>query len=187
MIVIADTDLLANQHWVQEREVLGQKTQVPTADNAAFILGVLENLSGSDALIALRGRGVKERPFTMVEEIRRDSEKIFREKEQALTAKLKTVEGELQKLEVVGEDGKTLITDKEREMVDKFRGEMIETRRELRDVKLDLGKTSTVSTAGSSLPTSQLYRWPSASAASDGRCGRAAGEKHTAKAARRPL
>ena len=103
--MIADTDMLANQHWVQEREVLGQKTQVPTAANAAFLLGALENLSGSDALIALRGRGVKERPFTMVEEIRRASERKFREKEQALTARLKSVEGELQKLEVVGEGG----------------------------------------------------------------------------------
>lgn len=138
VIVIADTDILANQQWVQDREVLGQKTQVPTADNAAFLLAVLENLSGNDALITLRGRGVKERRFTMVDEIRRASERKFREKEQALTARLKSVEGELQKLEVVGENGATLVTDKEREAIDKFRGEMLETRRELREVKRGL-------------------------------------------------
>ncbi len=140
VIVIADTDFLANQHWVQERDVMGQKTQVPTADNAAFLLGALENLSGSDALIALRGRGVKERPFTLVDEIRRESEKTFREKELALTARLKSVQGELEKLEVTGKDGATLVTDKEREAIEKFRGEMLETRRELRDVKLGLRK-----------------------------------------------
>jgi ABC-type uncharacterized transport system involved in gliding motility auxiliary subunit len=140
VIVVADTDLLANQFWVQEREVLGQKTQIPTADNAAFLVGALENLSGSDAMIELRGRGIKDRPFTVVEEIRRESERKFREKEQALTARLKSVESELQKLEVTGEGGATLLTDKEREAIDKFRGEMLETRRELREVKLDLRK-----------------------------------------------
>lgn len=140
VIVVADTDMLANQFWVQEREVLGQKTQIPTADNAAFLVGALENLSGSDAMIELRGRGIKERPFTVVEEIRRESERKFREKEEALTARLKSVEAQLQKLEVTGEGGATLLTEKEREAIDKFRGEMLETRRELREVKLGLRK-----------------------------------------------
>ncbi|MGQ0672668.1 MAG: GldG family protein [Hyphomicrobium sp.] len=138
LVVIADTDMLANQHWVQEREVLGQRTQVPVSDNASFLVGALENLSGSDALIALRGRGVKERPFTMVQDIRRESERKFREKEQGLTAKLKAVEGELEKLQVTGEGGATLLTEKERSAIDKFKGEMLATRRELREVKRGL-------------------------------------------------
>ena len=137
-IVVADTDMLANQFWVQAREVMGQQMQMPTAHNAAFVVGALENLTGSDALIALRGRGVKERRFTLVEDIRRDAERQFREKEQTLTAKLKTVEDELRKLETTGEGGGAILTDKEQQAVEKFRAEMLETRRELRDVKYSL-------------------------------------------------
>ena len=83
--MIADTDLLADQFWAQKRELLGQEVIIPTSNNVSLVLGALENLSGSDALIALRGRGVKERPFTLVENLRRDAERQFREKEQALT------------------------------------------------------------------------------------------------------
>ncbi|HKZ95469.1 MAG TPA: GldG family protein [Hyphomicrobiaceae bacterium] len=138
-IVVADTDMLADRFWVEQRELLGQQVLIPHAHNAAFVLGGLENLSGSDALIALRGRGVKERPFTWVEDLRRDAERQFREKEQALTQKLKGVEAELQKLEQSGgEGGNVILSDAERQSIERFRTEMLDTRRQLRDVKLAL-------------------------------------------------
>jgi ABC-type uncharacterized transport system involved in gliding motility auxiliary subunit len=137
-IVVADTDILADRFWVEQREMMGQQVVTPLAHNAAFVVGALENLTGSDDLIALRGRGVKERPFTLVESIRRDSERDFREKEQALTEKLRNVEQELKKLEAAGEGGSVILSDAERQAIEKFRGEMLSTRRELRNVKLAL-------------------------------------------------
>jgi ABC-type uncharacterized transport system involved in gliding motility auxiliary subunit len=137
-IVVGDTDILADRFWVEVRDMMGQQVATPLAHNAAFVVGALENLTGSDDLIALRGRGVKERPFTLVEAIRRDAERDFREKEQALTEKLRKVEGELKKLEAAGEGGSVILTDAERQAIEKFRGEMLSTRRELRNVKLAL-------------------------------------------------
>lgn len=137
-IVVADTDLLADQFWVQKRELMGQQVVMPTAHNAALVLGALENLSGSDALIALRGRGVRERPFTLVESLRRDAERQFREKEQALTDKLKGLQTQLANLESKGQGGAVILTDEERQTIDNARAEMLSTRRQLRDVKLEL-------------------------------------------------
>lgn len=138
VIVVADTDILADQFWVN-RQMMGQDVVIPTAHNAAFVVGALENLSGSNALIALRGRGVKERPFTLVEDLRRDAEQKFRSKEEALEEKLKTAQAELQKIQSSGDGGNgVILTDKEQQAVDKFRGEMLDTRRELRKVKLAL-------------------------------------------------
>ncbi len=136
VIVVADTDLLADQFWVNTS--LGQGVAIPTANNASFVVGALENLSGSNALIALRGRGVKERPFTLVEDLRRSAEQKFRAKEQALEDKLKTAQGELQKIQASGNGGSAILSDKEQQAVEKFRGEMLDTRRELRRVKLAL-------------------------------------------------
>lgn len=137
-IVIADTDILSDQFWVDVREFAGQQIAVPLAHNAAFVVGALENLSGSEALLSLRGRGIADRPFEWVERIRRNSERQFREKEQALTVKLKDVQEKLAKLEKSG-DGETLIlSDKDRQTIEKFRSEMIAVRRDLRDVKLAL-------------------------------------------------
>jgi ABC-type uncharacterized transport system involved in gliding motility auxiliary subunit len=137
-VVIADTDLLNDQFWVDVRDFLGQQVAIPHAHNAAFVIGALENLSGSDALLSLRGRGVTDRPFELVNTIRRDAERRFREKEQALTAKLKDVQEQLAKLERAGEGENVILTEKDRQAIERFRSEMLTVRRELRDVKLAL-------------------------------------------------
>jgi ABC-type uncharacterized transport system involved in gliding motility auxiliary subunit len=136
-IVVADADLMADQFWVERSELLGQEVDVPTAQNAAFIIGGLENLSGNDALIALRGRGVTSRPFTLVDNLRRQAERRFREKEQTLSQKLEQLQSQLAKLESSG-GGQVILSDEERETAEKFRSELVTTRRDLRDVKLAL-------------------------------------------------
>lgn len=135
VIVVADSDILADQFWVDRRQLMGQDVVMPAAHNAAFVIGALDNLSGNNDLIALRGRGVKDRPFTYVDALRRDAERRFRDKEQALEQKLKTAQEELAKLQTSGEGGSVILSQKEREAVERFRGEMLETRRELREVK----------------------------------------------------
>lgn len=135
VIVVADTDILADQFWVDRRELMGQNLVMPSAHNAAFVVGALDNLSGNNALIALRGRGVNERPFTYVEALRRDAERQYRSKEQDLEKKLKNAQDELQKLQTAGEGGSVILSEKEREAVDTFKSQMLETRRELREVK----------------------------------------------------
>jgi ABC-type uncharacterized transport system involved in gliding motility auxiliary subunit len=134
-IVIADTDLLADQFWVDVREFLGQQVAIPNASNAAFVVNALDNLSGSDAMIALRGRGAEDRPFKLVNELRRQSEQRYREKEQALTAKLKEVQEQLAKLESTGDGANLILSESDRQAIEKFRGDMLSIRRELREVK----------------------------------------------------
>jgi ABC-type uncharacterized transport system involved in gliding motility auxiliary subunit len=134
-IVVADADMLNDQFWVEVREFLGQQVAIPNASNAAFVVNALDNLSGSEALIALRGRGAEDRPFKLVNELRRDAERRYREKEQALTTKLKDVQDQLAKLERTGEGGSVILSDSDRQAIDKFRGDMLAVRRELREVK----------------------------------------------------
>jgi ABC-type uncharacterized transport system involved in gliding motility auxiliary subunit len=139
VIVVADSDFLNDQFWVTIQEMLGQRLAMPQAHNAAFVINALENLSGGEALATLRGRGVNDRPFERVSNIRREAERRYREKEQALNAKLKDLQGKLQQMETKsGEGGQILLSDKDRQSIDRFRGEMIEVRRELRGVQADL-------------------------------------------------
>jgi ABC-type uncharacterized transport system involved in gliding motility auxiliary subunit len=135
VIVVADTDMLADQFWVDTREFLGQQVAIPNASNSAFVVNALDNLSGSESLIALRARGTDERPFKLVAELRRDAERRYREKEQALTAKLKEVQDKLAKFESGAEGGAVILNEADRQSIDKFRADMLSTRRELREVK----------------------------------------------------
>lgn len=139
VVVIADSDMLNDQFWVESRDFMGQKIAVPLAHNAAFVVNALENLSGGEALAGLRGRGINDRPFELVGEIRRDAERRFREKEQTLVAQLKELQEKVGNMETKGGEGGTvLLSDKDKQTIDAARTEMIGVRRELRDVKLAL-------------------------------------------------
>ncbi len=65
-IVVADTDVLEDRFWVQTQEFFGRRVATPNANNGDFAVNAIENLSGSDALIGLRSRGVSARPFTRI-------------------------------------------------------------------------------------------------------------------------
>ncbi|MBX9862710.1 MAG: Gldg family protein [Hyphomicrobium sp.] len=140
-IVVADTDFLNDRFWVENRDMLGQQFVVPSASNGAFVVGALENLTGSDAMLALRGRGIKDRTFTLVENLRRDAERQYREKEEALTAKLKSAEAELQKHQTAAATNGVIASEQENAVIEGFKAQVIETRRELRQVKLALGQS----------------------------------------------
>ncbi len=144
VIVVADTDILHDQFWVEVRDFLGQQVAVPNADNATFVVNALEQLAGGSALANLRGRGVVERPFNRVSDLRRAAETQFRQKEEGLVNKLKDLQEKVAKMQaqVVG-DGTTgptsvMLSEADRQTIDKFRSDMISTRRELRDVKAAL-------------------------------------------------
>jgi ABC-type uncharacterized transport system involved in gliding motility auxiliary subunit len=139
IVIVADSDMLNDQFWVESRDFLGQQVAIPQAHNAAFVVNALENLSGGEMLAGLRGRGINDRPFELVSEIRRDAERRFREKEQTLVAKLKELQDQVSKMETKGgEGGAILLSDKDKQTIENARVEMIGVRRELRDVKLAL-------------------------------------------------
>jgi ABC-type uncharacterized transport system involved in gliding motility auxiliary subunit len=139
VVVVADTDFLQDQFWLDIRELAGQQMALPYAHNGAFVLAALENLTGSDALISLRARGVADRPFDLVNQLRRDAEARYLSSEQALTERLKEVRTKLASLQKEG-SGELVLSDKDRQEIEKFRADLIETQRELRLVKRELRK-----------------------------------------------
>ena len=135
LIVVADTDLLDDRNWLSS---LGQQVSVPVADNANLVANALDYLLGSEALTSLRGREVTVRPFTKVAEIRRASEAQYRAKEQELLQRLNDLQGKLSSLRVGEGDDASLLSEAQRKEIDGFRTQLLETRRELRDVQLAL-------------------------------------------------
>ena len=134
IIVIADSDLLHDNFWVRTQDFLGQQIIIPEANNADFVLNSLDNLTGGEALIGLRGRGVESRPFHLVDQIRRDAEQQYRQREQALNAKLEDLQKQLKNIERKS-DGKVILTAEEKKAIENFRQEMVVVRQELRSVK----------------------------------------------------
>lgn len=141
LILVADADLIDDGFWVSRQQFLGQQVVQQTSANAAFLLNALENLSGSTDLIGLRGRGESNRPFTVIEDLRRDAEQRYLAEEQALSTRLSETERQLAELQgKAGEAGGQLLSAEETEAIRAFQDQVIETRRELRAVQLGLRK-----------------------------------------------
>ena len=141
VIVVADTDMLEDRSWAQVQEFFGQRLAVPIANNGDFVINALDHLSGSDDLISLRSRGQSARPFDVMLAIQREAELAFRAKERELTEKLKAAEAKLKELQSKeqGEGAaRALVTASQQQAIDQFRAEMLDTRRQLRDVQFEL-------------------------------------------------
>ena len=139
LILVADTDILADRFWLQIQDFFGQRVVTPTADNASFVINALDNLSGSSALIGLRSRGLSDRPFEYVRDIQKRAELRYRDRERALVAQLEDVQSRLTDLQTTEKaEGGAILSEEQKEAIEKFRGEIRKIRRELRDVRRDL-------------------------------------------------
>jgi ABC-type uncharacterized transport system involved in gliding motility auxiliary subunit len=146
IIIFADSDIFTDHFWVEAQELQGQRVAIPIAHNSAFVLNAIENLSGSSALISLRSRSTSNRPFTLVNSIRRRAEQKFLQQEKALEDKMTATQNRLAELE--GRRGaapkpgagrtQDMLTPEQEAEIEKFRAELIETRGALRDVQLKL-------------------------------------------------
>jgi ABC-type uncharacterized transport system involved in gliding motility auxiliary subunit len=144
VIVVADTDMLADRFWVQAQDFFSQRVVVPTANNGDFVTNALDSLSGSDALISLRSRGVAYRPFERVQALQRAAEQRLRGTELDLQRKLKETQNKLTALQTVeggGEPGaapreaNVIVSPEQQKEIDNFRRELISINRQLRDVQ----------------------------------------------------
>ena len=138
-ILIADTDILSNRLWVQVQNFFGQQLISPFADNGDLIVNSADNLSGSSALISIRGRNSSTRPFTVVEDMRRAADERFRTTEQQLQEQLSETERKLNELQANKSSENAMIMSPEQQAeVQRFQNEKVRIRKELRDVRRSL-------------------------------------------------
>ena len=139
IIIVADTDLLADNFWLSTQDLFGQQITVPTANNGDFVANAADNLAGSSALISLRSRGLSSRPFTLVKQIQNRAQDLYQSKEQSLETELADVKKKLKDLQTKepGHGGAVLSAEQQK-TISKFRARVIEIRRQLREVQLDL-------------------------------------------------
>ncbi len=141
VILVSDTDILADHFWVRSQNMFGVDVPQPIANNGDFVINSIENLSGNTDLISLRGRGKYSRPFEKVEEIRKAAEKQFRQREKELEASLAETEKKIRQLQQEQGDEKSyLLNNKLTQEIEQFRNERLMTRKELRNVQHELRK-----------------------------------------------
>ena len=139
VIVVADTDLLADRMWAQAQSLFGQLLVTEFASNGAFVINALEILAGSSDLMSLRGRAAFSRPFDRVNELRLEAEEQFRRTENELQQELVRTEDRLAELQESREDQFSFSLSPEQEQeLEKFTAERLRIRSDLREVRRNL-------------------------------------------------
>ena len=136
LLLIGDTDFLANRFWARLQDIGGgRKLVLPLAGNATFLLNALQEMSGGEALSGLTGRMVKPRRFERIEALRKRAEQLYRAREQQLRQQLKAAEAQLSGITARIEGSRLIISERDREKIAKVRAEILSLRRSLRDVQ----------------------------------------------------
>jgi gliding motility-associatede transport system auxiliary component len=139
LIVVADTDMLADPLWVRTQNVFGQHFAMAWANNGDFLANAADNLAGSGDLISIRGRQSFFRPFTKVDDLRKHANEQLLAKEKELDNELKDTEKKLSELEAGRTTKGSLVLSPEQEAeLSRFQQERVRIRKELRDVRRSL-------------------------------------------------
>lgn len=128
IIMIADADVMDDGFYVQP-----QTGQV-LADNAAFVLNALDNLSGDFALTELRSRAPAARPMKRVDDIEAAARTRLYAEQTRLQALLDDAEAGASALEARRAGG-VASTDEELAEISSYREQALEARRQLRAVE----------------------------------------------------
>ncbi|MGH8090378.1 MAG: GldG family protein [Rudaea sp.] len=141
IILVADTDLLSDRMWVQVQPFFGQKIMNAFANNGDFFINAVDNITGSSDLISIRGRATSQRPFTVVEDMKRAAEQNSRGKEQELQQQLSDTERKLTELQSGKDKGSEMIlSSAQQNELQSFLQKKVEIRKQLRQVRRDLDK-----------------------------------------------
>ena len=137
IIVVADTDLLADKFYITPSGYYGYQSPRIINDNLNFLVNACEVLTGGDELISLRTRGKFERPFTRVLAIERKAQEKWREKETELQERIEYLQLKLKRLESQKSPHQQTfgISPKQQAEVDKMKSEHQRIKSELKTVR----------------------------------------------------
>lgn len=138
VVLVADTDILEDRFWVQSQDFFGQTVTIPIANNGDFVANAIDVLSGGDDLISLRSRGTSARPFELINNIQRVADARYQATEKDLETKLKATQDKIKQLREQGARPGVAMAAEQEKTLDNFRTDMIQIRRQLRQVQLAL-------------------------------------------------
>jgi ABC-2 type transport system permease protein len=127
-IVMADVDLLDDRLFANPAD------GTIFADNAAFFLNALDNLSGDPALLSLRSRAPAARPMTRVDQLEEAGRSRLAAEEPLLRQQIEVVSGRIQTL-MAAPAGSDLLRGEGSDALPMLRAEAANLRAQLRDLQ----------------------------------------------------
>jgi ABC-type uncharacterized transport system involved in gliding motility auxiliary subunit len=138
IIIVTDTDLLADRMWVIEQNIFGSPVFDDIANNGDFAINLVDNLAGDPNLISLRTRTVSSRPFARIEKIQRSAELRYHDKQNQLQSDLEALNQKLLQLQARNQAGAGSVNALEKNEIARYQKQKMAIRSELRQVQRQL-------------------------------------------------
>jgi ABC-type uncharacterized transport system involved in gliding motility auxiliary subunit len=136
VILVADTDLLSDRLWVSyTQSLLGQPQLSALANNGDLLTNIADNLSGSSALLSIRGRVSSQRPFTRVQALRSAADQKYLSKMQELQRELAVTRTRLSELQPSKAGRGDAVSAEQRAEIEQFLQRQLAINKALRDVQ----------------------------------------------------
>ena len=135
MVLVADSDLLSDQTWLETRADGGK---VPFANNADFVINALDQLSGGAKMMDLRGRGVGERRLTVLDDMNRQAETASRAREAEFSQAIDQLRSKIESRTSSRRGGAMSVEDALE--IETLRSEILTLRQQLRASQFDVQK-----------------------------------------------
>jgi ABC-type uncharacterized transport system involved in gliding motility auxiliary subunit len=136
--LIADADMLTDTASVSIQNVFGQRVIIPRNDNLNFAQGLVEQFAGDQGLINLRSRASFTRPLKVIDDMQMQAQAKYLGKIKELEDTLSTTQQKLSHLQKEKPQQGVILTPQERKEVDAFRQKLVDTRRDLKELRRNL-------------------------------------------------
>jgi len=137
--IIADVDLIFDEVCVEEINFFGSKAYRPLNDNLSLFANLVEQMAGSEELIAIRSRGDFNRPFVVVDKLEQAAGERWQEKEKTLEERLRQAQARINELQQQKSDNtRFILSEQQKQEIANFRAEEFQVKQELKDVRKKL-------------------------------------------------
>jgi gliding motility-associatede transport system auxiliary component len=142
VILVADSDMLADQVCVQVRNFMGYRVVQPINGNLNLLQSLVEQLSGDSDLISLRSRASLNRPFTRLKEMEAKAGREFEDQLKELETKKSETERKISELQSAkaGNDQKFILSPEQQKELVNYQATVAEANKNLKLTRKKLRK-----------------------------------------------
>jgi gliding motility-associatede transport system auxiliary component len=139
VILVGDADMLADQFALREVNSIFGTMAMALNDNLSFAQNAVGQMAGNSDLIAMRSRGVENRPFTVIKKMEAAAEMQYQSKIKELQASLTSTQQRLNELQQTKSQSQRYILSPEQQtQIENFQKQEAKVRSDLKQVQKDL-------------------------------------------------
>ena len=142
VILVADTDMLADQVCVQVRNIMGYRMVQPMNGNLNLVQSLVEQLAGDSDLVTLRSRASLNRPFTRLKEMEAKAGREWEDKLKELETKKSETERKISELQAAkaGSEQKFILSPEQQKELANYQETVASANKDLKETRKKLRK-----------------------------------------------